>query len=333
MNLDKIEEILKDEPKYRLKQVQRAVFLDLIEDWQEATNFSKPLREILNEECPLTVKAKNFVAKDKQSIKSLITLEDNKKIEAVLMRHEKNRNTVCVSTQIGCPLDCRFCDTGKMGFSRNLKVGEILDQVLHFARYLKKQDAKISNVVFMGMGEPFLNYNNVLKAIRILNDEEGFNLGARRISISTAGIIEGIENLTKENLQVNLAISLHAANEKLRQQLMPISKRYGIKKILKAVEKYIKETNRQVVFEYLLIRDVNDSREHAKELVEIMDNPLYVVNLIRYNPTGNFKASPRINIEKFKKILLQNKIKVTERYEFGQDIKAACGQLAGRDNS
>jgi 23S rRNA (adenine2503-C2)-methyltransferase len=331
MNTDKIKEILKDEPTYRLKQVQRAVFLDLIDDWNEATNFSKPLREILNKECSLKVKARNFVSGDKQTIKSLITLEDNKKIEAVLMRHEDNRNTVCVSTQIGCPLACRFCDTGKMGFVRNLKEGEILEQVLHFARYLKKQDAKITNVVFMGMGEPFLNYNNVLDAIRVLNDKEGFNLGARRMTVSTVGITEGIDKLINENLQVNLAISLHASDEKLRQQLMPISKRYGIKKILKSVDKYIQATNRQVTFEYLLIRDVNDSKTNAKELVEIMDNPLYVVNLIRYNPTGGFKASPRANIEKFKKVLLQNKIKVTERYEFGQDIKAACGQLAGRE--
>jgi len=218
-----------------------------------------------------------------------------------------------------------------MGFKRNLKPLEIIEQVLHFSRYLKKSGKRVTNVTFMGMGEPFLNYDNVLEAVKFLNSKETFNIGARNISISTAGVVEGIEKFAKENLQVNLAISLHAPNNELRSKLMPINKKYPINKILDAVGNYIHKTNRQVMFEYLLIDGVNDTVYCATELAKIMKNPLYYVNLILYNPTsGNsFKPSNTENVKKFKEILKKNKIIFSQRLRFGEDIKAACGQFAG----
>ncbi len=216
-----------------------------------------------------------------------------------------------------------------MGFKRNLEVFEIVEQVIFFARYLKKKTEKITNVVFMGMGEPFLNYENVISAIKILNDKEGFNLGARKFSISTVGITEGIEKLAEEKLQINLAISLHASSNKLRSELIPATKKYPIEKILKSVDDYIKKTKKRVMFEYLMIKNLNDSDESGKELAFLMKKPLYFVNLISYNPTGDFQPSSKERIKSFKNILEKKGVLVTERYRFGREIKAACGQLAG----
>ncbi len=330
MNLDNLKKVLELEPKYRVKQAKEAVFKNLICDWNKASFFTLPLREKLNKDCPLLINAESLVSKKKDSIKARITLEDGLLIESVLMRHKDGRNTVCVSSQVGCPLDCQFCATGKMGFKRNLEPMEIVEQAIFFARYLKKGGKKVTNITFMGMGEPFLNYDNVLKAVRILNSKEGLNIGARNISISTAGIIEGIEKFSKEGIQVNLAISLHAPNNELRSKLMPINKKYHLERILAAVNEYIKKTKRQVMFEYLLIKDVNDTEACARELARIMKKPLYYVNLILYNPTGNngFKPSTTERVKKFKEILKKNKIVFSQRFRFGEDIKAACGQFA-----
>jgi len=283
MNISALDTILANEPQYRLKQIKQAIFLDLVGNWNEATTLSKDLRKKLNEFCVLDIQAKFFISKNKNVIKALITLSDNEKIETVLMRHGDDRNTVCVSTQVGCALGCEFCATGQLGFKRNLAADEIVDQVLLFARYLKKENLRATNAVFMGMGEPFLNYENVLSGIRTLNDKDGFNLGARKMSISTAGITQGIDKFAKENLQVNLAISLHAPNQELRQKLMPISKKYSLAKVIRSVENYVAKTNRQIMFEYLLIRGVNDSEEQAKELADIMNNSLYIVDKLHSN--------------------------------------------------
>lgn len=319
---------MKGEPKYRLKQAKEAVFKNFIDNWNKATFLPLALRQKLNEECPLEINAEMLISKSKDSVKAKITLKDGLLIESVLMRHRDGRNTVCVSSQVGCPLACQFCATGKRGFKRNLNVMEILEQVIFFNRYLKKGGKRVTNVTFMGMGEPFLNFENVLKAVRILNDKEGMKIGIRNISISTAGIIEGIEKLAKTGLQLNLAISLHAPDDKLRSELMPINKKYSLEKILQAVNAYIKKTNRQVMFEYLLINDVNDSVYCATELAKIMKNPLYYVNLILYNPVGSgFKPSKTEHVKKFKEILRKKKIIFSQRWRFGQDIKAACGQL------
>jgi 23S rRNA (adenine2503-C2)-methyltransferase len=206
---------------------------------------------------------------------------------------------------------------------------EIVEQVLFFARFLKKENKRVSNIVFMGMGEPFLNYENVLGAIRILNDKKGLNIGARHISISTAGITEGIKKLAEEKLQINLAVSLHAPNNDLRSKIMPINEKYYIEKILTAVDEYIKKTKRQVMFEYILIKDINDSDKFARELAALVKKSLYFLNLILYNPTGllGFKPSSSARIKQFKEILRKNKIKFSQRFRFGEKIKAACGQL------
>ena len=323
MDIDKLKEVLQNHPKFREKQVKKHLYKELITDWETSTVLPKELKEELKEKFPLHIEAQTVSSKD--TIKAAIKLQDGLSLETVLMRHKDKRNTVCVSSQVGCPLNCKFCATGQMGFQRNLTAGEIVEQVLFFAR-----EEKISNIVFMGMGEPFLNYDNVMEAIRTLNDSDGFNLGARNFSISTAGIIEGIEKLSKENLQINLAISLHAPNNTIRSKLMPINDKYPLEVLLGAVERYMQETRRQVMFEYIMIKDVNDSEESAKELAKIMKNHLYFVNLIPYNPTGPFKASP--NIKRFKQILEDKGVKVSQRYSFGQDIKSACGQLSQKNN-
>ncbi len=348
MDIAKIEEILKKEPPFRLKQARKAIFVDLIENWENITTLPQNLRQKLSENCQISElkTEKILTSKDKQTIKVLFELKDNSKIESVLMRHgsmnspQTGRITVCVSSQIGCAMNCQFCATGQQGFKRNLSSSEIIDQILFFSRLFRKKwietrsllIERVTNVVFMGMGEPFLNYDNVLGAIKILNDKDGFNLGARHISISTCGITEGIEKLAKEPLQVNLAISLNAPNNGLRTILMPINKKYPIEKILAAVDGYIKKTKRRVMFEYLMIRGVNDSPAHAAELSRLLKRNLCFVNLISFNPTGHskFKPSPGWKIKKFKEILEKAGISVTQRYRFGREIKAACGQLAAK---
>ncbi len=379
MNLSNLETVLSSEPKFRIKQAKDAIFKDLAEDWNSVFTFPKDLREKLNKECPLSINAKTLISNDGKTIKSLNTLSDGLEIETVLMRHEDGRNTVCVSSQVGCALGCKFCATGTMGFKRNLESSEIVEQVLFFARLLKKENKIVTNVVVMGMGEPFLNYDNVLSAIRILNDHTGFNLGARNFSISTSGIIEGINKLSEEPLQINLAISLHAPDSELRSKIMPVDRQYSLSDILLAVDNYIKKTNRKVMFEYLLLDGINGSEDCARLLVPLMKKPLYMVNLVTYNrfaitphfsaggegkvrfqasteinskavesltgktppfqggeaynSTGNFKPSPQNVITKFKNILEQSGVNVTQRYSFGSDIKAACGQLATKITS
>jgi 23S rRNA (adenine2503-C2)-methyltransferase len=322
------EEILKNEPKFRLKQAKQAVFCDLIENWSEARALPKSLQEKLQKEISLNIKTEIFTSNNEEVIKALVILEDGLKVESVLMRH-KDRNTVCVSSQVGCPLNCSFCATGKLGFKRNLSSDEIVSQILFFNRYLKNEKQRVSNVVFMGMGEPFLNYENVMGAVKILNDKDGLNIGVRKISISTAGIIEGIEKLAQENIDVNLAISLHAPNDELRRRLMPIAQKYSIAEILKAVNEYIELTNRKVMFEYIMIKDVNDSEAHAEELARLMNHKLYMVNLISYNITGIFRPSSPEHIKEFKKVLEDYGIEVTQRFKLGRGVRGACGQLAG----
>jgi len=353
MKINNLEKVLEGESKYRLKQAKSAVFKEFIRDWNETSVLPLELRKKLNQECPLSITSEIFPSKTKETIKVRLTLADGFKIESVLMHHRDGRNTVCVSSQVGCPLGCKFCATGRIGLKRNLEPFEIIEQVLFFERYLKKEtllrplllrqlaDSEdkqgyggqgkkgITNIVFMGMGEPFLNYENVMAAIRILNEKDGLGIGARHISISTAGVVEGIKKFTKENLQINLAISLHASNNKLRSQLIPLNKKYPIEKILKAVDDYIKRNKRKVMFEYLLISGVNDSDECASELAKLMKRPLYFVNLILYNPTCfGFEPSSFERIKQFKRILERSGVKFSQRYRFGQEIKAACGQLA-----
>ena len=329
MNLIRLYKILEDQPKYRVQQIKDAVFKKLVNSWPDISNIPNSLKDELNKDCSLGIDGQIFNSKDSKTIKALITLKDGLKIETVMLYHKDGRHTVCVSTQVGCSLACKFCATGKLGFKRNLEVGEILDQVLFFSRILKKEDKRVSNVVYMGMGEPFLNYDNTIKSIEYLNTDLG--IGARHISISTSGIIDGIDKLSKEKMQVNLAISLHAPNDNLRSELTPVNKKYSLDKLFKSIDKYISKTGRRVMFEYLMIKGVNDSITQAKELAKLMKKPLYMVNIIAYNPTDVFKASNTKDVQKFINTLEKEGVSVTQRYSFGQDIDAACGQLANKN--
>ena len=331
MNLSILHQVIKDEPKFRHSQIEQAVFVDLIEDWSQATVLPKALRERLNQECPLDIQTE--IASDntkEKTQKALLILEDGAQVEAVLIRQKGARNTVCVSSQVGCPLNCAFCATGQLGFTRNLKAHEIVQQVLLFMRELKKEgkEEKIDNIVFMGMGEPFLNYTEVLKAVKWLNDPESFNFGARRISISTAGICEGIRKIGGEKIQVNLAISLHFATDLSRRRYMPIAQKYPLEKLMDAAYDYVKKSGRKLMFEYLMIRGINDSENDAKLLAALMTEQLYMVNLIPYNATGRFQPSTEEKIASFQKILENAGVNVTRRHSYGGDISAACGQLA-----
>ncbi len=328
MDLAKLDEILIAEPKYRRAQARRAVWHEFISDWSEATNLSKPLRLRLNQEFPLEIKAKMSTATKNFTRKALITLADGAKIETVLLSHADGRRTACLSSQVGCPLGCRFCATGSMGFKRNLSYDEIVAQALFWSRKLKVKGESLSNVVFMGMGEPLLNYKAVMKAIDILNDSEYFNIGARQISISTVGIVPEIKKLSKEKRQINLALSLHASNDSKRSRLMPINQRYPLKSVLAAIDEYISRSRRRVMLEYILIDGVNDSAEDAKALADLAKRPLVFVNLISYNKTGKFRPSPASKMAEFKHLLEMAGINVTSRFRLGDRIAAACGQLA-----
>lgn len=320
-------------PAFRTKQAIQAIFHNLISSWDEATVLPKDIRERLQEEFPLEIASQILEAEDRQSAKAVIRLADDAVVETVLMRHPGGRNTVCVSSQVGCALDCSFCATGKLDFKRNLSAWEIAEQVLLFARLLKKTGQRVTNVVFMGMGEPFLNYNEVISAVHLLNDRDKFGLGARSISISTVGIPAGIKKMAGEKLQINLAVSLHAPNDALRSRIMEINKKYPLAQVLKVTSEYISATNRRVMVEYLMLDKINDSEENAKELAAVLKQylkRLFFVNLIVYNPTGDFKPALPRQVARFKKILEGEGITVTERYRFGQDITGACGQLASK---
>jgi 23S rRNA (adenine2503-C2)-methyltransferase len=333
MNLSKVNHILKNEPAYRLKQAKEAVFKHLISNWDEASGLSQVLRDRLNNECPLDIKAELYSSHCAKTEKAVMTLGDGSRIETVLMKHSDGRLTVCLSSQAGCPLGCGFCATGQSGFKRNLTADEIVIQILLFARRLKKKNLRVTGAVFMGMGEPLLNYDEVMKAVRILNDKAGLNIGARHISISTVGIAPGIRKLSGEPEQINLAVSIHTANERQRSELMPVNKQFNLKKIINSLNHYLSKTNRRVMIEYALIRGVNDTLEHAAELAKLLktiDPPLYFVNLIACNPTKGYAPSDERTIMAFESILAKHKVPFTERHRFGTDIHAACGQLAGK---
>lgn len=327
MDIYKIHKILLSEPVYRFKQVNKLLFQDYISSWDEASVLPKILREKLEKESPINIKAKVF--KDDNTEKALIILRDEEAIETVLIKSKDKRNTVCLSVQVGCAMNCAFCATGQAGFSRDLKSDEIIEQVVFWNRYLKKDNQKVDNIVYMGMGEAFNNYDEFIKSVKFINNSETLNIGARRISVSTVGVISGIKRLAGEKLQINLAVSLHAPNNNLRESIIPSVRQYPLKDIFKAVDAYIKKTNRRVMFEYMLIKGINDSDNNALELASLMRKPLYMVNLIPYNPTINrFKASSRERIQEFKDLLEENKVAVTIRHSSGYDISAACGQLS-----
>ena len=327
MNLKKLEYLLQPEPGYRIKQIERSIYKDFNEDWDGITELPLNLREILRKEVDLSINGAICQSEDSGSLKALIRLEDGITVETVLMMHKDRRNTVCLSSQAGCAIGCKFCKTGELGFKRNLKTEEIIEQSLFFSRYLKISNKRITNVVFMGMGEPLLNYDNFLNSIKILNDENKFNIGQRKISVSTCGIAERIKTLADENTQINLAVSLNAPNDILRREIMPIADKYPINELLSSVKYYIEKTNRRVMLEYVLLRDINDLPENAEELSKKIRGLLCFVNLIPFNGEDNNKRPQAKSIKEFKAVLTKNKIPFTQRYRFGDDINAACGQL------
>lgn len=332
--------------EFRNKQINHAMFAELVNDWVEASSLPKEIREYLIQNVPIsTIKEVDSKTSAKQdTIKTLFELEDKNVIEGVLMMHH-DRNTVCVSSQSGCPVGCLFCATGKLGFQRNLTAREIVDQVLYFARKLPP-DQKISNIVFMGMGEPMLNLKNVSEAVRILTDDNLFAIGKRKITISTSGYLEPLQKFLFQFPHIGLAVSLHAPNQKLREQIMPkVAKANHIDDLIWLCHNYSKKTKRRVSYEYILIEGVNDDLEYARELASILHDHLYFVNLIPYNPPSKdgvnkikvakkkekivMKKPNSFRVNRFKKELMRLGVPVAVRVAMGADIAGACGQLAG----
>jgi 23S rRNA (adenine2503-C2)-methyltransferase len=340
------------EPPFRAKQLFSWLYQRLVTDFSAMTNLPQSLRSQLAQEAsigPMVVRSEQH-SKDDRTRKILLELDDGKLIESVLMLYppigeSSARATVCVSTQAGCAFGCTFCATGQMGFDRHLTAGEIVAQVLFFARELRDApwSAKglpgstpidhITNIVLMGMGEPLHNYDNVLQALRILNNLDGFNLGARHMTVSTVGLVPAIRKLSQEPLQVNLAISLHAPTDELRSQTMPINKKYPLEELLAACKDYIAATGRQVTFEYVLLAGVNDTAEYAHLLSELLV-PLKQfahVNCIPVNATSaDYKSPSGESIRAFRNILFEHGVSNSVRAERGDDIAAACGQLRTR---
>ncbi len=333
MNFLSPQSILPNLPNFRYQQIINWIWCGLLTDWSGAKNLPQDLRAQLSQILPLTINAKVLTSADKKTAKALITLGDGSAIETVLMKHSDGRRTACLSSQVGCPMGCVFCSTGTMGLKRNLTAEEILLQALLWQRELAKVGEKLSNAVFMGMGEPLLNYAAVMEAIKILHEPKIFNIGSHHISISTCGILPAMKKLGQERIKVNLALSLHAPDDKLRTQLMPVNKTYRLKPVLAEALKYYKLTGRQVMLEYVLIKNVNDAPEqahHLADLIKDLDQTAFIVNLIPYNDTKIFKSSTGEAIKKFKEIVSRAGIKTVQRYRFGANIKAACGQLASR---
>jgi len=317
------------EKKYKAKQLAKWIYNKGVTDFEEMTDLSKDLRRKLSEvayigKLKLTRKQ---VSKIDQTEKFLLELFDDKRIETVLMR-EKNRVTVCISTQVGCALNCIFCATGKSGFERNLSAGEIVDQIIAVKGYLK-EDEKITNIVIMGMGEPLLNYENTVKAIRIIQSELGLSISAKRITLSTSGIAPEIYKLADERLKIKLALSLNAPDDELRRKLMPITKKYPLSEVLEALKYYAKKNDIRITFEYVLIKDVNDSEEQALKLAKLIRGITCKINLIPYNPIKEspYKKPDEETLMKFRDILYPRAPAVTLRRSKGEDIQAACGQL------
>lgn len=317
------------EPPFRARQVWEWTWRHLVTDWAEMTNLPRPLRDRLWARFTCGAPEVMGAAGDADGTeKALLRLADGQRVETVLLR-EDDRRTVCVSTQVGCPVGCPFCATGRMGFVRDLTVGEIAAQVLHFARELRAAGEHVTHVVLMGMGEPFLNYDATLQAVRNLNDRRGFGLGARRITVSTAGVIPGIRRLAEEGVQVNLAVSLHAADDTLRAKLVPLGERWPIADVLSAADHYAAVTGRRVSYEYVLLRDVNDGRNHAHSLARLLRGRLAHVNLIPFNPAPGLpfeRPDPR-RVDAFRQELVLRGVDATVRRSRGVEIQAGCGQL------
>ena len=327
-NIDELkQELIKlGEKPYRAEQIFKWIYQENVESFDKMTNLSLDLREKLKQNYSLCIYKilKKQVASD-GTIKYLFDVLDGNAIETVLMKYHHGYS-LCVSSQIGCRMGCKFCASTGIAFVRNLSSGEIVEQLLAVQR---DEKIKISNVVFMGIGEPLDNYDNVVNAIRIINNQKGINIGARHISISTSGIVPKIYRLAEENIQCTLSISLHATTDEKRSNMMPINNKYNIKELITACKDYIEKTNRRISFEYALAKENNDNLEDAKRLVKLIKGMLCHVNLISINKieNGKYDKSSNENILKFRDYLNEHGIVATVRRELGSDIDAACGQL------
>jgi len=340
MDFERVKNYIKEAglPAYRIGQIREAVFRAAISNWDDATVLPADLRAKLKKHIPLlSFEVVRLQASKKDLVfKALLKLSDGQRIETVLMRPGKTWS-VCVSSQAGCPLGCAFCATGKMGFKRNLTAEEIADQVLYWQQFLVKEHLgeRVSNVVFMGMGEPLLNYLEVVKSVQILSNPDFLGIGMRHISISTAGVADKILNLAADLPQVNLALSLHTADDEERDRLMPINKKFNLEDLKKKLEEYINRTGREVFLEYTVIDGVNNLPGHVRRLGKwvnsFKDHYLLHVNLIACNPAvGKAVATGEDAVKKFAKALQGTNINVSVRKSLGGDIAAACGQLASK---
>ncbi len=321
------------EPSYRARQVYEALTRGLATDFDAVTTLPLSLRAALAARLQVLslTEAETRAAPRGAARKTLFTTADGHPVEAVLML-VAGRATVCVSTQVGCAVGCTFCASGRLGLRRDLTAEEMADQVLHFARVLRAEsDGRVTNVVFMGMGEPFLNYDQTLRACRLLNDEAGFGLAARAISVSTVGVVPGIDRFAAEPLQANLAVSLHAATDEVRDRLVPLNRTWPLDDVFAACARYVARTRRKLMFEYVVLRGVNDTPAQALALAQRLRRPLYHLNLIAYNETGGEFARPEAGeMAAFASRLEAAGVSCTVRRSPGGEIEAACGQLALR---
>ena len=326
----------KGEKPFRAEQIFFWVYGQRQRHWEAMSNLSLGLRGSLKSTFSLqTIQQRRVLtSQDKETVKFLWQLSDGKLVESVLILSGERR-TVCVSSQVGCPARCAFCASGKEGLVRNLRAEEIFEQVYAIDCALHEKGERVSHVVFMGMGEPLENYDNVLGAIRLLIDPQRLNLSQRRITLSTVGVIEGIERLSDEGLGVNLVLSLHAPNQHVRKKIIPYARRYELEDVLKAMRAFSQKTGRDVTYEYTLIAGINDTKEHAHELGALLKGEQCSVNLIPYNPVeGLLLERPEGQvIETFRAVLASYGLVVTWRYTKGKDIAAACGQLAMQEQA
>lgn len=320
------------QPSYRADQLWHWLYEELVVDPEEITTLPKELRRQLSKSFRFQAlrAADSYSSSDGQTEKVLFSLDESEApIEAVLMEYHERR-TACISTQVGCAMGCVFCATGQMGFHRHLRAGEIIEQVLHFERKLRSRGERLTNVVVMGMGEPLHNYDATLEALDRLHDPQGFNFGARRFTISTVGLVPLIKRFTEEERPYNLAISLHAATDDARSEILPVNDRYPIEDLIEAAQEYVTSSGRRITFEWALVRDVNDNEAEAHRLADLLDDLLCHVNLIPLNPTKGYagEATPVERAEAFQAVLVSQGIPCTIRVRRGIDIQAGCGQLA-----
>ncbi|MGI0072613.1 MAG: 23S rRNA (adenine(2503)-C(2))-methyltransferase RlmN [Nitrosotalea sp.] len=325
-----------DQPRYRADQLLRALYHESPRKMSDLHQIPSSMRDALDT-AGYTIGSESEVhritSEDGKTTKLLLKFDEQTLIETVLMQYPSQgdghpRSTVCVSTQVGCPMGCVFCATGQMGFEKNLKAEEIVAQVLHFASLLRQRGEHVTNLVFMGMGEPLANYDETIRAVRILTHPRAFGLGQRSITISTVGVISGIDRLADEDLQVKLAISLHAPNDKLRKRLVPTAGPHSVEDLMVSAKRYFKKTGRRVTFEYALIDGINDSTKAAAELAHLLKGNGAHVNLIPMNPTaGQFQRPARKRVLAFQQVLRDDGVNCTVRVEKGVEISAACGQL------